>query len=310
MTQNYIKNLKEILTLNKLSQEELAKKLDVTFVALNRWLNKKAVPHKSHIESIHNLYKQEIAYPAINEETIKDIIRKTNNLKIKNISDLILNNQQLQEDLLLEHTYNSSTIEGTTFTKRQTEAVIFDHIMIKNKPFKEHLEINNHAVVLKSIFQKNFFNHKISEDFIKILHKQLMQGVREDAGEYAKSQRGIRGLNIYLTHPTDIKEEMDTLIKSWNTISNKATIKDIANFHVQFELIHPFGDGNGRVGRLILIKQCLDLDLPPIIIENSIKMEYYDTLAYAQTKLENPFIVFLFSELQKTYNLVQKYLKK
>ncbi len=307
MTQNYIKYLEEILRSSNLSQEELAKKLNVTFVALNRWVNKKAVPHKTHREAINNLYKNAIYYPSINEETIENIIKKTDNLKIKNISDLILNNQQLQEDLLLEHTYNSSTIEGTTFTKRQTEAVIFDHIMIKNKPFKEHLEINNHAVVLKSIFQKHFFHHEISEDFIKLLHKQLMQGVREDAGEYAKLQRGIRGLHIHLTHPDDIKEEMDTLLKSWNAIANKATIKDIAKFHVQFELIHPFGDGNGRVGRLILIKQCLDLDLPPIIIENSIKMEYYDTLAFAQTKSENPFIAFLFSELQKTSSLFQKY---
>jgi Fic family protein len=148
---------------------------------------------------------------------------------------------------------------------------------------------------------------KTSEDLIKSLHYKLMQGIRDDAGEYSKHHRAIRGLDLSLCHPQDIPDEMNRLIKEFNAIKVK-TLKDIAKFHVDFELIHPFGDANGRVGRLLMVIQCLSLDLPPVIIHDAKKLIYYDTLYYAQTKHEGAFICFVYDELIGTACILDKYL--
>ncbi|MFN0117273.1 MAG: Fic family protein [Elusimicrobiota bacterium] len=153
---------------------------------------------------------------------------------------------------------------------------------------------------------KKIISCALDEQFIKKIHKNIMSGIREDAGQYSQHQRVIRGLNIHLTHPADIPEEMGNLIKNWKKYS-KITVREIAEFHANFELIHPFRDGNGRVGRLIMVTQCLEAEYSPIIIENSKKAEYYDVLEYAQKKSEAPFIVFLVEEMKRTYSVMKKY---
>jgi Fic family protein len=146
-------------------------------------------------------------------------------------------------------------------------------------------------VVLRDIFAKKY-RGPVTELLIKELHRALMQGIREDAGSYSKYQRAIRGVDLALTHPEDIPEEMGALIKKWKNFPKK-TVKEIGIFHVQFELIHPFGDGNGRLGRLLMTLQCLEQNFPPAVIETSRKAEYYEVLEYAQRKSEGPFVAFL-----------------
>lgn len=132
-----------------------------------------------------------------------------------------------------------------------------------------------------------------------------MQGIREEAGSYSKYQRAIRGVDLALTHPKDIPEEMGALIKRWKKFPQK-TVREIGIFHVQFELIHPFGDGNGRLGRLLMILQCLEQNDPPAVIETARKAEYYEVLEYAQRKSEGPFIVFLADEMQRTQQIIKR----
>ena len=304
--ENYIKQLNAILEIHKMPQEKLAKEIGVTHAAFSRWLNGHAKPHKNKLDQINQLYKKLVYYPSFDKKLLSEIVKKAEQFKNQNIVDLIFNNQALLEDLLLEQTYNSSAIEGTTFTKRETEAIIFNNIVIKDKSLKEHLEITNHAAILKNIFLKKY-DHKITEDLIKEMHKGLMHGLREDGGEYAKHHRGIRGLDIILTHPKDIAEEMSNLIQTWNK-KRKKSIIDIADFHQAFELIHPFGDGNGRIGRLIMAIQCMQLGYPPVIIENIRKFEYYDVLEYAQLTAIGPFVEFTLNEIQKTSRIISKYL--
>ena len=173
----------------------------------------------------------------------------------------------------------------------------------------EHLEVTNHAVTLRRILTKDLEGKPLDQAFVKTLHRGVMAGIREDAGHYSKRQRAIRGVDLHLTHPDDIPEEMNDLLHAWQTHPQK-TVKEIAQFHVQFELIHPFGDGNGRVGRLLMVLQCLQQGYPPVVIENSRKGDYYDVLEYAQRKSEAPFILFLVEEMRKTNTLLEKYLKK
>lgn len=304
MKLNYIKQLKKLLSIH--TQEELADKLGVSFPALNRWVNRHAKPRSKHLEAINKLYKELIDYPQIDSKAIKQIIQRANQLKRKKLSRLIQNNPKLQDELTLEQSYNSNTIEGATFSKRETEFVIFEHQIIQNKNLQEHLEIINHSNILKKIWGFDY-PIQINSKLIKELHYQLMNGIREDAGEYSKHQRAIRGLDLSLCHPQDIEEEIERLLKDFNRKASK-TIEDIAKFHVDFELIHPFGDGNGRIGRLLIIIQCLSIDLTPIIICNSNKLQYYDTLYYAQTKAEGPFIEFLYNELVDSNCILDRYL--
>jgi Fic family protein len=279
----------------------------VTFAALSRWIHGHAKPHPNRILSIEKLYKVKVAFPALTEEALRPLIHKAEKCKLSELWAKISANEALRDDLILEQTYNSTTIEGTTFTKRETEAVLFSRVTIPRKSLVEHLEVTNYAAVLRNILEKKIVL-PLTESLIKSLHQRLMQGIKRDAGEYSQYHRGIRGVNITLTHPADIPEEMRELIRSWNRAKRK-TIREIAAFHVHFELIHPFGDGNGRLGRLLMTLQCLEQDYPPIIIEYARKADYYETLEHAQRENENPFIAFLIGELEKTWGVLGKYLK-
>jgi Fic family protein len=298
--------LNQILSVESLSQQELAKRIGVSFATLNRWLNGHAHPHKKRLEQIECLFREVVMYSSITEKDVASILKEIARSKNRSICKIIFNSESLQDDLILEHTYNSTTIEGTTFTKKETEAVIFDKANIKEKSLLEHIDVVNYSSIFRQIL-KGDISKKITEQGIKDIHKSMMQGVREDGGLYSQYQRGIRGVDITLTHPKDIPEEMKFLIRRWD-LTKKKDLRAIANFHSDFELIHPFGDGNGRVGRLIMAMQCLDQNYAPVIIENSRKAQYYEVLEFSQRKSENPFVQFLAQEMKRTIKIIQKYL--
>ena len=306
MSDNYIVLLRQILSEKGISQAELARVLGVTFAALNRWLHGAAKPHPRRIEAIRRLHREWVAYPSVTAEELRRVIRRAESLRREGLWEAIARHQELQDDLLLEHTYNSTSIEGTTFSKRETERVLFGKGLIPDKSLVEHLEVTNHAAVLREIFRKRYPD-AVSEPLIRRLHQALLQGIRPDAGEYSRHHRAIRGANIALTHPKDIPEEMKRLMQSWGRKPAKKTVREIASFHAAFELIHPFGDGNGRVGRLVMVLQCLREGFPPAVIENSRKVEYYEMLEYAQRKSEEPLVAFLADEMGRTAKLLRKH---
>ena len=304
---NYISMIHAILRQESWSQSQLAQQLGVTFAALNRWLNGHAKPRLDKVAAIHKLYKEKVGYPSITDVQIQQAVQRGEKFKEKNLWNILGKESDLQDEFLLEHTFNSTSIEGTTFNKKESETVIFKKGVIPNKTLVEHLEVTNHAAVLRGIFRRKY-PAGISEILIKKLHQDLMHGIRTDTGEYSKYPRGIRGVEITLTHPEDIPDEMGRLVEEWRGTPTKKNIQEIAHFHWNFELIHPFGDGNGRVGRLLMAMQCLQENYPPIVIENSRKTEYYDVLAHAQRKSEHPFVLFLLDEMERTSKILKKYL--
>lgn len=309
MDKNYISQLKALIAQGGMTQGQLAAELRVTFAALNRWVNGHAVPHPAKRVALRNLFRERVGYPSISEIEIARRIREAESMKRKGLWKIVSSNEALQEELLLEHTYNSTSIEGTTFTKRETESVIFNKNLVPDKSLQEHLEVTQHAAILRRILKKEAGQKAIDALFIKELHQNLLLGIRDDAGRYSKNQRAIRGVNLLLTHPADIPEEIDGLLNDWNR-HPKISVREIATFHAQFELIHPFGDGNGRVGRLLMVVQCLQQGYPPVVIENSRKEEYYNVLEYAQRVSEKPFILFLVDEMKKTRDVISKHLKQ
>lgn len=305
MDKNYIYQIQAILTQGNLTYADLANRLSITTAALSRWVNGHAKPQPKRLKAIEKLYLNLVRYPSINNDYVKNLLKELRQYKIKNLWKKISNHSDFFDDLLLEHTYNSTAIEGTTLSKNETKAVIFSKQNIPNKTFIEHLEVANHASVLMQILRGDY-TPPINEKMIKAFHLGLLQGIREDAGSYSKHHRAIQGYDMELTHPEDIPEEMMGLLRKWRRLK-KASLQEIAEFHADFELIHPFGDGNGRVGRLIIAIQCLELDYPPIVIENQRKTEYYDVLAYAQQVNVGPFLNFLVSEMAKTFQLLKKH---
>jgi Fic family protein len=309
MNKNYIDQIKDILSVTGWSQVKLAEELGITFASLNRWLNLHAVPHPSTQKTIRLLYKEKVGILPLAKGEIKKLVKSIaqQKEKHKNIKQLLKDSRKLREDFLLELTYNSNAIEGSTLTKKETEAIIFDHAQIKDKSYIEHLEATNHAAALEEIFDGEF-NGPINEKTIKGLHKIILQGISPDAGRYSKHHRAIRGVNLVLPAPEDVPEEMRLLLKRINH-PKENLIEHIAKMHASFEAIHPFGDGNGRTGRLIMIIQLLNAGFAPAVIENRRKAEYYEVLEFAQKKSETHLVRFLIESIQKGYQIIKKHKK-
>jgi Fic family protein/DNA-binding XRE family transcriptional regulator len=307
MPQNYIQQIRAILETTGWTQLQLAREIGVTFAALNRWLNGRAVPHPSTQENIYRAYKARVGILPLPSETIQKALTAVRGEKKKHpgLKAQLKTHRNLRDDFLLELTYNSNAIEGSTLTKKETESIIFDKAIIKDRTYTEHLEATNHATALNQIFDGNFYG-PITEKKIKELHAIVLQGISSDAGNYSKHHRAIRGVDLILPAPEDVPEEMKWLIRSINHPAGNR-IKHIAESHAAFEAIHPFGDGNGRVGRLVMIIQLFDSGYAPCIIEKSRKAEYYEALEFAQEKSSSHLVKFVAESIQKGYQIIRKH---
>lgn len=202
--------------------------------------------------------------------------------------------------------YNSNRIEGSTLTEKQTASIFETGTLYKDNETdyfitKDIEEMTGHFKMFNYIM-KNMDN-PLSIDMIKGMHKNLKEGVFEDiANGYAIGdwkKRSNRVSDIQTTPPNKVNEKMNILMDNFS--NRKLSLKDIAQFHAQFENIHPFQDGNGRVGRMIILKQCLDNNLTPIIIRNENRLNYMRYLNDAQ--LNNNFepLIKYFMDEQKNY---------
>ena len=178
-------------------------------------------------------------------------------------------------------TYNSSRIEGSKLSEEQTRLIFETNtIGIEEKASVDDIiETVNHFRAFDFII--DCAEDSLSEEIIKKIHKILKTGTKDsylswfNVGEY-KAKPNIIGGNE-TTHPARVKDEMAILLKKYLN-KKKIDIKDIIEFHHDFEKIHPFQDGNGRVGRLLCFKECLRHNIIPFIIEDSKKMFYYQGL--------------------------------
>lgn len=179
----------------------------------------------------------------------------------------------------IEMTYNSNHIEGSRLTHDQTRYIFETNtIGITGEAVNvdDVIETANHFRCIDLIIDKA--KAVLTEKFIKELHLILKNGTSDArqewfaVGEYKKMPNEVGGMATTL--PEDVAAEMRALLTAYNTKKLK-TLNDILDFHVRFERIHPFQDGNGRVGRLIMFKECLKYNIVPFIIEDNLKMFYY-----------------------------------
>ena len=179
----------------------------------------------------------------------------------------------------IELTYNSNHMEGSRLTHDQTRYIFETNtIGFENEAINvdDVIETSNHFRCIDMIIDNA--GAMLSERYIKELHATLKTGTsdsRKDwfaVGEYKKLPNEVGGSDTTL--PEDVADRMRELLDDYNAMPTKA-FEDIVAFHVAFERIHPFQDGNGRVGRLILFKECLKYNIVPFIIEDNLKMFYY-----------------------------------
>lgn len=181
--------------------------------------------------------------------------------------------------LQIDMTYNSNHIEGSLLTHEQTRYIFETNtIGISENVVNvdDIIETTNHFRCIDMIIDNA--KGKLTDDFIKYLHKILKTNTsdsRKDwfaVGEYKKLPNEVGGRKT--AEPAQVSEKIRQLLKVYNATTKKS-LEDIIAFHVAFETIHPFQDGNGRVGRLIMLKECLKYDIVPFIISDDLKMFYY-----------------------------------
>ena len=179
----------------------------------------------------------------------------------------------------IELTYNSNHMEGSRLTHDQTRYIYETNtigVEAGTVNVDDIVETANHFRCIDMVIDSA--GQMLSEPFIKTLHRTLKNGTsdsRKDwfaVGEYKKIPNEVGGRDT--TAPEEVPTEMKQLLASYNRKPDK-TLEDLIAFHVAFESIHPFQNGNGRVGRLILFKECLKNDIVPFIIDEDLKLFYY-----------------------------------
>ena len=213
----------------------------------------------------------------------------------------------------LDFAYNTNHIEGSTITPDETASIYDTGTILTSKDKvivgKDDPETKNHFKLLK--YMLDTIGDKLSIDMIKKFHFILKDGTLTDSekewfnvGEYKKKNNFVG--NITTSSPDNVADDMKNLLDWYNKIPNK-TIEDIIEFHVRFEKIHPFQDGNGRVGRMIMFRECLYNDIMPFYIEDRNKDFYIRGIREYQTNNEKGYLIDTCLNSQDNYERMVKY---
>ena len=179
---------------------------------------------------------------------------------------------------LPEMVYNSNAIENSTLTLEDTEDILIRNQIRTDHEIREIYEAKNFASAMEYLMDNP--EKEISVELILKLHKTLLTNIRDEiAGRFRSDKEWVRVGTHIGANPEFVNGFMHDLVRDYNSVSDEYFLEKIAYFHAEFENIHPFGDGNGRIGRLLVSEQLDILGLPPIIIPNKSKFdEYYPAL--------------------------------
>jgi Fic family protein len=201
---------------------------------------------------------------------------------------------RLVEEFVVEYTHNSTAIEGNTLTLRETELVLRG-ITIDKKPLKEHLEAIGHRDAFYFVLDLVRKKAELSESVIKQIHTLVLADKPQDRGIYRKIPVKIMGASHTPPQPYLIKQEMEKLLADYKSCEGNI-IRKVAIFHLRFEGIHPFIDGNGRTGRLLVNLELMKAGYSPIDIKSKDRKKYYDAFEEYFSKGNEQAMVDLFAE--------------
>lgn len=284
---NIAQKLRIIQQLSGLTQEKLAQKLGVSFPTINSWMSGKSMPHPSRQTLINALYR-EMTGQRENPESVlvaKKQIIEGKRKKFRDIPGIILKRPDIHDQFMLSLTYNTNRIEGSTLTEPETAAILFDNVSLPNRNIIEQMEVKNHQASLDFLLRHIRQAGKINEQFILKIHGILMNGIRQDAGGYRNHGVRIVGADVPTANYMKVPGLMESLIREVNS-AQKDVVGHCAKIHSRLEQIHPFSDGNGRIGRLIIHAMLLRKNYPPAIIKQDKKRLYLKYLNKSQLKNE------------------------
>lgn len=206
--------------------------------------------------------------------------------------------QRLREEFLIEYTYNSNAIEGNTLTLQET-ALVLEGVTIDKKPLKDHLEAVGHRDAF--LYVQDLVKDKVpfSESIIKQIHTLVLMDRPEDRGVYRRIPVRIMGAYHVPSDPILVPEQMENLIAEFAGNKKLHPIERAALFHLKFESIHPFVDGNGRTGRLILNLMLMQAGYTPINVKYSDRKRYYEAFDSYYRDNDKSSFIYLIDELLK-----------
>lgn len=217
-------------------------------------------------------------------ERIKALKQEYDRVKIG--KDALL--QLINEAEIAESVYNSNAIENSTLTLRETEKILLEMEVSRNVSLREVFEAKNLARVMEYVRGKAM-QEALSEQLLLLLHEMLMSTIDESiAGRFRKKHEYVRVGTHIAPAPEHIERMIEQMLIEYTSNHDAYFVDAIAKFHLEFETIHPFNDGNGRIGRVVINYQLFRWGYPGIIIRDKEKQEYYRAFTeyrdHAQTK--------------------------
>lgn len=303
--------IKEYRESNQMTQKDIAEILDVEPGTISKYESGMIEPN---IESLKRLAETF-------NITIDELIKDEEKLDVSKINVLEVLKEQKEMKLkgnLYHNTqvifaYNTNHIEGSKLTEEQTRyifetnSILFEGQTVAS--VDDILETANHFKLVDYMLDRA--NEQLTEDMMKEFHKILKEGTMDSrkewfmVGDYKKVVNEAGGIKT--TDPKNVQRDMSKLMEWYNSLENK-TINEIVEFHVRFERIHPFQDGNGRVGRIIMFKECLKNGIVPFIILDKDKLFYYRGLK--EYKSEKGYLIDTCLNAQDQYiRMIEYYLK-
>ena len=221
---------------------------------------------------------------------------KIDSKKMKYLSKIT---NSIYEDLKIEFLYHSNHLEGSTFSKDELEKLLTEKKVEGSHSLDDIIETKNSLEVFDQVI--NDSGEKLDKFMLFNWHKLLKKGTVDDEihniGMWKKYENKLRGVDLKLALPVEVDNLMFNLLSNYNELET-VTLKDIADFHYKFEKIHPFQDGNGRIGRFIILKQCLEWNIDLIAIDDKYDDEYRNALYKAQKTGDSEDLVTVFKKCQ------------
>ncbi len=303
--------IKKYREIKGITQAEIAELLGVSPATVSKYEAGTLEPNIESIKKISELFEVSI------DKLLKDdgfdfskidilaVLREQKEMKVKG---------NLYHNTQITMTYNTNHIEGSRLSEEQTRYIYETNTLLVDKDtvtdIDDIIETTNHFKLFD--YMLDVADKKITEKMIKEFHKILKQVTSDSkkdwfaVGDYKKLANEVGGLKT--SSPKNVEKDMGKLLEWYNSLK-EVTIKEIIEFHVRFEIIHPFQDGNGRVGRLIAFKECLKHNIVPFIILDRDKLFYYRGLNQYQTNKEKGYLIDTCLNAQDQYAyMVKKYL--
>ena len=296
----------------KMTQNDLADILEVSSGTISKYESGALEPNIESLKKLADLFgitidellKDEEKFDFSNVNVLK-ALREQKEMKLKG---------NLYHQTQVSFAYNTNHIEGSTLTEDQTRYIFETNTILFEgdtvAKVDDILETSNHFKLVD--YMLDVADKELTEDMIKEFHKILKDGTSDsrvewfNVGEY-KQRANTIGEGVKTTLPQNVEKDMGKLMDWYNSLKH-ITIKEIIEFHYRFESIHPFQDGNGRIGRLIMFKECLKNNIIPFIIRDADKLYYYRGLK--EYKNEKGYLIDTCLNAQDQYvKLIEYYLK-